>query len=43
MISDMREQAIDAAIVRGYTEVPDEPVEPWVEAAVRAMVMDEPW
>ena len=34
---------LDAAIVAGYRRVPDEPPDPWVDAATRALVAEEPW
>jgi Arc/MetJ-type ribon-helix-helix transcriptional regulator len=43
LLDDAREADLDAAIVAGYQRVPDEEPEPWVEAATRAMVEEEPW
>lgn len=36
------EAAIDAAIVEGYTRIPQEP-DPWAEIAARESVAAEPW
>ncbi|HEY4027004.1 MAG TPA: ribbon-helix-helix domain-containing protein [Candidatus Dormibacteraeota bacterium] len=43
LLDDAREAELDDAIVAGYRRVPDEEPEPWVEAATRALVVDEPW
>jgi len=43
LVADDREAELDEAIVAGYRAVPDEENDPWVEAATRAMVQDEPW
>lgn len=37
-----REAAIDAAIVDGYTRIPQEP-DPWAEESARRSIADEPW
>lgn len=39
---DERNAAIDAAIVEGYTRIPDE-VDPWADAAARRSIAEEPW
>jgi len=39
---DERKAAIDAAIIEGYTRIPDED-DPWAHAAARRSIADEPW
>jgi metal-responsive CopG/Arc/MetJ family transcriptional regulator len=41
-LSDDIEAAIDAAIVDGYTRIPDEP-DPWSELLGRESMRQEPW
>lgn len=37
-----RDAAIDAAIVEGYTRIPQEP-DPWAERSARESIAAEPW
>ncbi len=37
-----REAAIDAAIIEGYTRIPQEP-DPWAEVLARESIRAEPW
>ena len=41
-LEDEREAAIDAAIIEGYTRIPQEE-DPWAHAAARRSIADEPW
>ena len=41
-LRDERRAAIDAAIVEGYTRIPDED-DPWAHAAARRSIAEEPW
>jgi metal-responsive CopG/Arc/MetJ family transcriptional regulator len=41
-LGDEREAAIDAAIVEGYTRIPQEP-DAWADSAARRSIADEPW
>jgi metal-responsive CopG/Arc/MetJ family transcriptional regulator len=41
-LTDDREAAIDAAIVEGYTRIPQEP-DPWADVAARESIRAEPW
>ena len=43
LLVEAREAEIDRAILAGYHRIPDSPDDPWVDAATRAMVADEPW
>jgi Arc/MetJ-type ribon-helix-helix transcriptional regulator len=43
LLADARQTDLDRAIVAGYRALPDGPAEPWVEAAARALVEEEPW
>jgi len=43
MLDELRNASIDAAIEAGYRRVPDPETDPWVDAATRALVQDEPW
>jgi Arc/MetJ-type ribon-helix-helix transcriptional regulator len=43
LLAEAREAELDQAIAAGYGSMPDAPAEPWVEAAARALVQDEPW
>ena len=38
-----REAAIDAAIVDGYTRIPQPEQDPWAQASARRSVAAEPW
>jgi metal-responsive CopG/Arc/MetJ family transcriptional regulator len=38
-----REAAIDAAIVEGYTRIPQREHDPWADASARRSITDEPW
>jgi metal-responsive CopG/Arc/MetJ family transcriptional regulator len=38
-----REAAIDAAIVDGYTRIPQPEYDPWAEASAKRSIADEPW
>jgi metal-responsive CopG/Arc/MetJ family transcriptional regulator len=42
LLDEERKAAIDAAIVEGYTRIPDED-DPWAHAAARRSIADEPW
>jgi metal-responsive CopG/Arc/MetJ family transcriptional regulator len=41
-LEDEREAAIDAAIIEGYTRIPQQE-DPWAHAAARRSIADEPW
>ncbi len=43
LLADSHEAELDQAIAAGYSTHPDASVEPWVEAAARALVEEEPW
>ena len=43
LVRNTKQREMDDAIAAGYTRVPDEPADAWVEASARAMVADEPW
>jgi Arc/MetJ-type ribon-helix-helix transcriptional regulator len=43
LLERTRRSELDAAIVGGYRRVPDEPTDPWVDAATRALVAEEAW
>jgi len=43
LLAAARERELDAAIVAGYQRVPDAEADPWVDAATRALVAEEPW
>jgi metal-responsive CopG/Arc/MetJ family transcriptional regulator len=42
-LHDEREDAIDRAIVDGYTRVPPAEHDPWAEASARRSIAAEPW
>jgi Arc/MetJ-type ribon-helix-helix transcriptional regulator len=43
LVTEAHQTELDEAIVAGYRRLPDAAAEPWVEAAARAMVQEEPW
>ncbi|MGI8422419.1 MAG: CopG family ribbon-helix-helix protein [Gaiellaceae bacterium] len=42
-LHDEREAAIDAAIVEGYTRIPPDERDPWIEASARESIARDPW
>lgn len=43
LVATAQRRDIDASIVAGYRRSPDDPNDPWLDAATTAMIAAEPW